>query len=135
MPHPLARHEMDPNVVGLSLDEICSKYVARFKERKADWNAYAEVFWRFAQRWGAAARYEVGTPAYGLGGQIVPDPLDPEWLRSRQRITANLTFWPTEFSRLRLQGASDLLGWREAPAYSVMLAFEFAVGAHGAHQF
>ncbi len=100
-----------------------------------DWNAYAEVFWRLAQRWGVAARYELGTPAYDLGGEIVPDPLDPEWVASRQRVSANVTFWPTEFSRLRLQGASDALGWRDEPAYSVMLAFEFAVGAHGVHQF
>jgi len=100
-----------------------------------DVNGYAEVFWRFASRWGAAGRYEYGSPAWNLDGDVVVDPLDPEWLANRQRLSANLTFWPTEFSRIRLQGASDVVGWRDEPTFAAMLNFEFAVGAHGAHTF
>ena len=52
-----------------------------------------------------------------------------------QRVSANLTFWPTEFSRIRLQGAATLPGGGQDTEWSVMTAFEFAVGAHGAHAF
>ena len=48
----VARHEMDPAVVGMSLEDICRKYVARFGERKPDWSAFADAAiegWRRAQ--------------------------------------------------------------------------------------
>jgi hypothetical protein len=48
-------------------------------------------------------------------------------------VSANFTFWPSEFSRLRLQGSADRLG-RETD-WALFLAAEFVVGAHGAHQF
>jgi hypothetical protein len=47
----------------------------------------------------------------------------------------NLSFWPTEFSRIRLQYDLDLPGWRPVPEHAVFLAFELVVGAHGAHAF
>ncbi|MFL5358367.1 zinc-regulated TonB-dependent outer membrane receptor [Archangium sp.] len=101
----------------------------------SDLNGYGQVLWRFAQRWAAAGRYEFGTPAHNSNGLVADDPLDPEWTANRQRISANVTFWPTEFSRLRLQGATDLIGWRDRPDYSVFLALEVVMGAHGAHAF
>jgi hypothetical protein len=92
-----------------------------------DHGLYAYLFWRFARRWAAAARYEV------VSG-VEADPLDPEWVSARQRASANVTFWPTEFSRLRLQYSYDRPGWRDG-YHGFVLAFEFAVGAHGAHKF
>lgn len=100
-----------------------------------DVNGYGQVVWRFAQRWATAARYEFGTPARGEDGRVALDPLDPEWTEARHRVSANVTFWPTEFSRLRLQGATDAVGWREQTDYSVFLTLEAVVGAHGAHAF
>lgn len=100
-----------------------------------DLTGYLSAFWRFDLQWGLAARYELGLPATGLSGRVADDPLDPEWTRPRHRLSAALTFWPTEFSRARLQAAADVPTWRTAPTYSVFLAFEFAVGAHGAHKF
>jgi hypothetical protein len=102
-----------------------------------DWNAYEQLTWRMARRWAVAGRHEIGTAATTIDGELAGelDALDPEWTSTRQRITAATTFWPTEFSRLRLQGATDLVGWREEPDWSVFLAFEFSVGAHGAHAF
>jgi hypothetical protein len=92
-----------------------------------DHGLYAYLFWRFARRWAVAARYE-----YVSG--VERDPLDPEWTGPRQRASGNVTFWPTEFSRLRLQYNYDRPSWR-AGYHGVMLGFEFAVGAHGAHKF
>src|SRR5205085_526241 len=84
--------------------------------------------------------------AVGLSGATAPstpderaviaaDDLDPAWTDRRQRVSANLTFWPTEFSRLRAQASADLPGWQDDPIYAFMLAAEFVVGAHGAHKF
>ncbi|HEY0092698.1 MAG TPA: zinc-regulated TonB-dependent outer membrane receptor, partial [Archangium sp.] len=101
----------------------------------SDVSGYAQLSWRFDQRWAAAARYELGTAALGQDGSDADDPLDPEWTKNRQRLSANVTFWPTEFSRLRLQGAMDAAAWRERPDYSVFLALEVVMGAHGAHAF
>jgi hypothetical protein len=101
----------------------------------SDVNGYTQAHWRFQPRWGVGARWEYGGAATGLDGQGVDDTLDPDWTAARHRATAALTFWPTEFSRLRAQGAADLVGWREKTDYSAMLAFEFNVGAHGAHAF
>lgn len=101
----------------------------------SDYNGYAQVLWRFSKRWASAARYEFGTAAHDQNGLVATDPLDPEWTATRQRISASLTFWPTEFSRLRLQAATDRAGWRDEPDYSAFLTLEAVVGAHGAHSF
>jgi mannose-6-phosphate isomerase-like protein (cupin superfamily) len=47
-----ARHALDPAVVGMSLEDISKKYVARFGERKPDWSAFADASiegWKRAQ--------------------------------------------------------------------------------------
>ena len=90
-----------------------------------DTGLYGQLFWRFAQRWATAARYDYVTGAPG-------DPLDPEWVSERQRVAADVTFYPTEFSRLRLQGSADLPAYRPDPIYAAFLALEVAVGAPGA---
>ena len=92
-----------------------------------DHGFYAYLFWRFARRWGIAGRYE-----YVSG--VEEDPLDPEWTSLRQRASGNITFWPTEFSRVRLQYDYDRPAWRD-PVHALFLAMEIAVGAHGAHAF
>ncbi len=118
---------------------LTSEWIARRRQVPGDvWtdvSTYTQLSARFAQRWGAAARWELGTPAVGQDGAVVDDTLDPEWSASRQRIAANLTFWPTEFSRLRGQGELDLAAWDDTPDWAALVAFEFNVGAHGAHAF
>jgi hypothetical protein len=98
-------------------------------------SGYSQILWRFNQRWGTALRYEYGSPAWNQDGKPGNDYLDPYWTDHRHRVSANVTFWPTEFSRARLQASSDVLGWQGTPNWAVFLAFEFAVGAHGAHVF
>jgi hypothetical protein len=100
-----------------------------------DSSGYAYLFWRFAQRLGVAARYEIGTPERGQLPESSAFALDPLWTSNRQRVSTNLTFWPTEFSRLRLQGSVDLPRWREQPIWAAFLALEVSVGAHTAHAF
>jgi hypothetical protein len=93
-----------------------------------DHGGYSSLFWRFAQQWGTALRYELVT---GLNG----DPLDPEWTGDRGRWSANVTFWPTEFSRFRLQASVDRPSWQPEPVYATFFTVETVTGAHGAHKF
>jgi hypothetical protein len=100
----------------------------------ADVSGYAQVLWRFAQRWGVAGRYEYGSAADSVVGDA-DDALDPEWTRGRHRVSGNVTFWPTEFSRLRAQLSVDDPRWMPDPIVAAFVAVELAVGAHGAHAF
>jgi hypothetical protein len=108
-----------------------------------DTGGFAALFWRFAQRWATAARWELGTPSRNSAGVVTPHCAvdegvtcaDYAFIADVQRVSANLTFWPTEFSRIRLQGAATLPGAGQDTQWSVLTAFEFAVGAHGAHAF
>ena len=104
-------------------------------DRLVDHNAYASLFWRFSRRWGAAARYEYGSPAKTQSGGAAIDDLDPAWTENRHRVSANISLWPTEFSRIRLQGSVDMPGWLDDPIVAGMLSFEFNIGAHAAHKF
>lgn len=98
------------------------------KGRLSDTGAYAQIVWRFAQRWATAARYDF------VSG-TANDYLDPAWVSARHRATADVTFYPTEFSRLRLQGSADVPTWQDKPLFAAILGIEVAVGAHGAHPF
>jgi hypothetical protein len=135
--------------VGTPSPTVVSLHAEGFFRRRSnsgqpltDAGGFASLFWRFAQRWAMAGRYELGTPsrnsdgvAQGLCPADDPMCLDLAWTSKRQRIAANVTFWPSEFSRLRLQSSADLAAWQPRTVWAVMLAFEFAVGAHGAHAF
>ncbi len=95
-----------------------------------DVDGYAQLGWRFAQRWATAARWE-----YGSGADLVAlDDLDPGWTEDRHRFTSSLSFYPTEFSRVRVQGSVDLPAWAD-PVYAGVVALEVAAGAHGSHSF
>jgi hypothetical protein len=97
-----------------------------------DWGLYSQLVWGFKKGW-----------VVGIRG----DYLDMEesaftaddTRQSRARISANLTWYPTEFSKIRLQYNHDFL---EENAFlasrdvdSIFLQFEFILGAHGAHKF
>jgi hypothetical protein len=100
-----------------------------------DTSGYTQLVFRFARRWGTGARYEYGSPTYDSSGERTTDELDPDWTGTRQRVSANVTHFPSEFSRFRLQGSSDIPTWRSRPIWAVFLAAELAIGAHGAHKF
>jgi hypothetical protein len=100
-----------------------------------DFGSYAQLVYRFARRYSIGARYEYGTPSRDGHGTVHADDLDPTWISMRTRETFAATFYPTEFSRLRLQGSRDSgLGQRD-PIWTAFLAVEFLIGAHGAHAF
>ena len=64
---------------------------------------------------------------------------DDDTRQTRERISANITWYPTEFSKIRLQYNHDFFEENYfLPGHqvdSVFLQFEFILGAHGAHKF
>jgi hypothetical protein len=100
-----------------------------------DANGFAMVALRFAPRWDAAARYELGSPSLDLHGHVSADYLDPDITGKRQRGALSLTFFPTEFSRLRVQGSVDVPEYVPRPIWSAVLALEVAIGPHRPHAF
>ncbi|HZR78488.1 MAG TPA: hypothetical protein VFA58_04730 [Chthoniobacterales bacterium] len=97
-----------------------------------DWGLYSQVLWGFKKGWIAGIRGDY----YDAEDSRFTDDLDRQ---SRSRISANLTWYPTEFSKIRLQYNHDFLdetfflAGRDVD--SIFLQFEFILGAHGAHKF
>lgn len=91
-----------------------------------NWGAYSQIGWGFKKRWVAGLRGD-----YVDGEEEASDPLGLE----RWRVSPNLTFYPSEFSKIRLQyNYDDILG-NDTSEHSVFLQFEFLLGSHGAHKF
>jgi hypothetical protein len=93
-----------------------------------DHGAYAQVIWGIKPMWTAGLRLD------DVGGDVGDDPLDPRF-QPRQRISLDGTWYPTEYSRLRLQYAYDQRTGGFEDASSIWLQFEFLLGAHAAHKF
>src|SRR5438552_3447503 len=97
-----------------------------------DWGLYSQVLWGFRKGWVAGVR---GDYLHMQDSRFTDDP-DRQ---TRWRISANLSWYPTEFSKLRLQYNHDFLESNfflaDRQVDSVFLQFEFILGAHGAHKF
>jgi len=95
-------------------------------ETLRDWGLYSQLLWGFTRGWVAGLRGEYVT---GNNATFVSDGrLD------RARISPNLTWYPTEFSKIRLQYNYDHIEqWGDE--HSVWLQLEFLIGAHAAHKF
>jgi len=97
-----------------------------------DWGMYSQVLWGFKKGWVAGIRGDY----VHMQDSMFTDDLDRQ---SRWRLSANLTWYPTEFSKIRLQYNQDFLeenfflSGRQVE--SIFLQWEFILGAHGAHKF
>lgn len=114
---------------------------AAFREETlTDYGVYSQVLYgfrkgwvaglRFDYVWGERGEYEKFAKSFNGGGAVMTDPLrDDRW-----RISPNLTWFPTEFSKVRLQYNYD--DRRELGVdHSIWLQMEFLLGAHSAHKF
>jgi hypothetical protein len=91
-------------------------------EGSASWGGYAQAFWRPSPHAGLGARWDAAPSA----GETPPG--------TEQRASLLATWFPSEFLRLRLQGAWDWLPGGGG-GLAALLGLEFIVGAHGAHPF
>ncbi len=97
-------------------------------ETLRDWGFYSQVLWGFKERWVAGLRGE-----YVNGNKGAYDPNDV-FRGERTRVSPDLTFYPSEFSKLRLQYNYDH-GALFGTEHSIWFQVEFLLGAHGAHKF
>ena len=89
---------------------------------------YAQAVWGIKPRWTVGARFE------SIGGDDGDVAVEEPVLDRRKRIALAATWYPSEYTKLRLQAARD--GRTSFPdATSVWLQFEFLLGAHAAHKF
>jgi len=93
-----------------------------------DTGFFTQVLWGFSPGWVAGLRAE---HAYASGNTST-DPLRD----NRSRLSPNLTWYPSEYSKVRLQYNRD---WTqhldEKTADSLFLQVEFSLGSHSAHKF
>jgi hypothetical protein len=89
-----------------------------------DYGFYAQQLYGFTQRWVAGLREE------WVGGSR-----PTENQGNRFRLSPDLTFYPSEFSKIRLQYNFDQQEQPLGDDSSVWLQFEFLLGAHAAHKF
>lgn len=100
------------------------------RETLKDWGFYSQTLWGFRPGWVAGLRFDYADASGGAGRR-------EDFLRDeRKRFSPNLTWYPTEFSKLRFQYNRD---WAEhlpgGSADSFWVQMEFAIGSHLAHTF
>jgi hypothetical protein len=91
-----------------------------------DWGVYSQLVYGFTQRWAAGLRADWVSD----DNTFSPDQDHGD----RFRLSPNLTFYPTEFSKLRLQYNYDRRQFGGDDS-SVWMQVEFLLGAHAAHKF
>jgi hypothetical protein len=97
-------------------------------ETLTDSGVYSQVVYGFMPRWNAGFRVD-----YVRGNHAAYDSADP-YRGERHRFSPELTFLPSEFSKIRLQYNYDH-GAAFGTAHSIWLQVEFGLGAHAAHKF
>ena len=97
-------------------------------ETLRDYGFYSQLVYGFMPRWNAGVRAD-----YVDGNTGAFDPSDP-FRGRRYRVSPELTFLPSEFSKLRLQYNFDH-GEAFGSANSVWMQLEFGLGAHAAHKY
>jgi hypothetical protein len=97
-------------------------------ETLRDSGFYSQLVYGFVPRWNAGLRAD-----YVTGNHAGFDASDP-FHGERYRLSPELTFLPSEFSKIRLQynyDHGDIFG----TAHSIWMQLEFGLGAHAAHKY
>jgi hypothetical protein len=139
----------------LQAEAIQRYYDSAAEGRLKDFGWYAELTYRLPgsfARWHVGLRYDqlapkhapvltaAGSAAHSHGheeteeadaGAVAGDPDSP----SRFRVSPVVTYYPSEFSKVRLQYDYDRLAALEITQHAVILQFEFMIGAHASHKF
>lgn len=92
-----------------------------------DWGCYAQATWGFSRGWVLGARYDYANGDGDTAGDFLRD--------ERNRGSVDLTYYPSEFSKIRLQTNVDAADHLDGEDESVWLQVEVLFGAHGAHKF
>jgi hypothetical protein len=128
----------DPGEV-IDADTVALDPAVLTGEVLTDYGFYTQLLYGFRKGWVAGLRFDFvrgDTAEYERRNLTFNgEPLSRDPARAqRWRLSPNLTWYPTEFSKVRLQyNYDDRLGLSED--HSVWLQFEFVLGAHAAHKF
>ncbi len=129
---------------GILTDPLTGLPAVLTPETLSDYGIYSQVLYGFRPGWVAGLRFDylfgqrAGYETRGLGladnaGGIDPVGIDLE-RGNRFRVSPNLTWYPTEFSKVRLQynyDDRDKIGID----HSLWLQMEMSLGSHSAHRF
>lgn len=97
-------------------------------ETLKDSGGFSQLLWGFKPGWVAGLRYGYAT----ADGNTAADPLRDD----RTRISPNLSWFPSEYSKLRLQYNHDKTEHlTDNTNHSLWLQYEFSIGSHAAHTF
>lgn len=98
------------------------------EETVVDQGYFTQLAWGFSPGWVSALRFE---DAVGDNADISDAARE-----RRQRLSASMTWFPSEFSKIRLQYNYDKTKLiADSEAHSVWLQVEYSVGSHMAHTF
>ncbi|MDR2844589.1 MAG: hypothetical protein LBV28_00660 [Puniceicoccales bacterium] len=98
-----------------------------------DWGAYAQLSYGFREGWVASLRADYAAPFARADYEEILDGTDSNRAR-RWRISPALTWYPSEFSRIRIQYNYDH-GSAFGDEHGVWVQLEFLLGSHAAHKF
>lgn len=99
-------------------------------DRLHDYGMYSQLVWGFMTGWTTGLRGQLVNGTGGVGRDTDP------FLDKRFRIGPNLTYYPSEFSKIRLEYDADFTeSSHGGPDSAIVLQLEFAIGEHAAHTF
>ncbi|MBI2503290.1 MAG: hypothetical protein HYW07_08660, partial [Candidatus Latescibacteria bacterium] len=126
---PLRNHRGWP-FAALQAEVMNRRYeVGGPSETLDDWGLYLEGLWGFQTRWVAGLRADWADGDGNSGGE-------EDALRDRRfRLSPALTWYPSEFSKLRFQYNYDRAEHLDGPESAFWTQFEFMLGTHPAHSF
>jgi hypothetical protein len=135
---------IDSNVL---VDPITGLPAMMAQETLTDYGFYTQLLYGFKKGWVAGLRYDyvAGTRGnYEQRGLLIGDDATAagalttlardDSRGNRYRVSPNLTWHPSEFSKIRLQYNYDHRS-NIGTDHSIWLQFEFSLGAHAAHKF
>jgi hypothetical protein len=99
------------------------------KDNLNDWGLYSQLLWGFKKDWVASVRYDLADGDGEAAGSLRD---------RRRRVSPNLTWYSTEFSKLRLQynyDKAEHIGGNDGDEHSIWLQYEFMLGSHPKHKF
>lgn len=116
-------------------------YIYLPKTTLRDWGLYTQVLWGFYPGWAAGLRYEYASGSgndvhvHADEGEVVPISRNDDSFRcNRWRLSPLLAWYPSKFSRIRLQYNYDWsANLHPLSRHTFWLGFELMYGAHPAH--
>ena len=105
--------------------------------RLKDYGLYSQLTYGFVYRWVAGFRVDYANSSGGAPAvPFITGLSQQDLVGERWRFSPNLTFYPSEFSKFRLQYNLDFAASRGREAvHGVFLQMELNIGEHGAHTF